>query len=87
MSYFIEDSEAEWLGDIASNYGIIAMHEDERLPKSVKEFLEEAVADESMVKQMLKDLKDLPEYTYISDILSKAENFPIILTDGVGFAE
>jgi hypothetical protein len=83
MSYFLEDGDGEYLGDLATNAGIVDMSED-NIPDSLKEFLEEGVAEEDLAKKIVKDLKSHSKYGYVSDLLNKAKVFPVIITDGMG---
>ncbi len=88
MSYFVEDANAEWLGDFAPNAGIMGMYDDDNLPTSVKEFMENGVADEKLGRLIMADLYATGgKYPHILEIFQSAKSYPIILTDGLGYAD
>lgn len=81
MSYFLEDKNG-YLGDFATNVGVMDMHRDKDIPKSFRKFLDNGIADEALGKQVVEDLVGMSKYSYILPMLKKAK-FPVVLTDGL----
>ena len=81
MSFWIEDANGQWLGDL-TNFGATDIYEDPKAPDSLKEFMENGEADEELGEKIIEDLRDNDGYGYIVKMLEGAI-FPVIVTDGV----
>ena len=82
MSFWIEDTNGVWLGDL-TNFTVGAIADDPDAPESLKQFMETGTADGELGLQIVKDLEGNEVYTYLADMLDGAE-FPLMITDGVG---
>lgn len=82
MSYWLEDAQGEWLGDFATNRGVL----DLQWVPALKEFLERGEADEELVAKIVEACQDRADLRYIADMLRDAEA-PVYVTDGVGGEE
>ena len=83
MSYWLEDSNG-YLGDFASNTGVMIFHEDPETPPALKKFVEIGEAKQGLVNQMLKELEGVERLGYIHEMLSRAVPL-VIITDGAGY--
>lgn len=80
MSYWLEDADKVWLGDFATNLGIVQLRDG--APESLLRFLDEGEADEELIVDLTADLGD---NHYITEILRGAKP-PVVITDGTGYA-
>ena len=81
MGYWLEDSKGNWLGDFATNKGIMDLHEVDT--PALKEFLEYGVAGPALVEKLIKQLDGHKTLGYIPEML-KSANPPVFITDGCG---
>jgi hypothetical protein len=81
MSYWLEDSRENYLGDLSTNKGIVEMREM-GIP-SLNKFLDDGEADKNLIQQISKDIKDNAALLHLVQALEKAEP-PIFVTDGCG---
>lgn len=84
MGYWLEDADGEWLGDFATNKGIVEMRKFG--VSALNEFLDVGEASEELAKQIVVETKKLPELKYVGEMLSGA-SAPVFVTDGGGKAE
>jgi len=84
VSYWLEDDSGKWLGDLATNVGIVELREAGS--PSLVEFLDAGEADEELVERVIIETRNLPEVAYIADMMEGVKP-PIRVTDGCGEAE
>jgi len=84
MSYWLEDGNEEWLGNLATNRGIVELRED--APASLVKFLDQGFADAELVDKLIANLSGSERFSYIAEMLEGAEA-PVVMTDGCGTAE
>lgn len=77
MSYWLED-ENGWLGDLATNKGIVELREGAVGP--LAGFLDRGYADTEQVAELIGD-DAVP--VYVKEMLDGAES-PVTITDGCG---
>lgn len=81
MSYWLEDTDGGYLGDLATNVGIIQLR-DAGSP-SLVEFLDAGEADEDLLKDVIQEAHDNPRLAYLADLLEGVKA-PVCVTDGCG---
>lgn len=81
MGYWLEDANEEWLGDFATNKGIVDLR-DAGLP-SLVEFLDAGEANAELIERVIEDVQENPLLSYMVEMLEGAEP-PIFITDGCG---
>jgi len=79
VSYWLEDADEKYLGDFATNFGIIELGESG--PEPLREFLQAGRADAELMQRVIEATKDDPDLRYIAKMLRKAKP-PVIVTDG-----
>ena len=84
MGYWLEDADGEWLGDLATNRGIGQLREAGS--SALRKFLEVGEANEELVREVIKETKELTAVSYVAEMLRKAQT-PVFVTDGCGFVE
>jgi len=82
VSYWLEDADGKWLGDFATNKGIIEMRE--KAGSALLEFLDEGEADAELVEKVIDEVKGDSELSYVAKLLKKGDP-PVIITDGCGY--
>ena len=78
MTYWLEDKNGEWVGDFATNKGIIELRDG--APDSLVKMLDDGTADEKLVDEIVQ-ASGTPEY--VVELLTDAEA-PLFITDGCG---
>jgi len=81
MSYWLEDADEKWLGDFATNKGIIELREG--AGESLLTFLHEGEADVELVELVIEETADRTETKYIAKMLRDVKA-PVFITDGSG---
>ena len=81
MSYWLEDRDGNYLGDLATNLGINQLRNAGI--GSLRQFLDMGEADDQLVQQIIKDTSLMPSVAYVADLLKNAKP-PVFVTDGCG---
>jgi len=84
MSYWLEDESGDFLGDFATNHGIITMRE--RAGPLLMELLDNGELPANKLRGLGDEVKESPELVYISDLVVGAEG-SVFITDGCGSAD
>lgn len=82
MTYFLEDSAGQYLGDLASNIGLRDLRERDDVPR-LSQFIARGQATAAEVDELLDELDSHEDLRYIADALRRGEP-PVMLTDGLG---
>jgi hypothetical protein len=81
MSYWLEDADGKYLGDLASNVGIGQLRKASRGP--LASFLASGEANGSLVKAIQEEALAVPSLAYVARLLEGAKP-PVYVTDGCG---
>jgi len=84
MGYWLEDGDEKWLGDLATNKGVVQLREVGS--PALNEFLEAGEADEELVGRVIAETRKLSTVSYIAEMLGEAKT-PVFVTDGCGEAK
>jgi len=84
MSYWLEDAGGRWLGDFATNRGIVQMRE--RAGPALLSFLDQGEADAALIERVIMEVEHDEKLGYVADMIRGAKA-PAIITDGCGEAE
>jgi len=84
MGYWLEDADERWLGDFATNKGIMDMRRDG--PDSLIEFLDMGEADDDLIEKIIADVEKSKILEYIAKMLQGVKA-PVFVTDGCGEVE
>lgn len=81
MSYWLEDATGKYLGDFATNVGIIKLR---GIGPNLDKFLEAGEVSEELAKEVVKDVIGHRVAGYVAEMLQQKEiEFPVIITDGL----
>ena len=81
MSFWLEDGNGTWLGDL-TNRGAVDIGDDENAPESLRQFMRNGSADEDLVQKIIEELQDTNKYSYMLHMFNVAAAYPVIITDG-----
>ena len=81
MSYWLEDADGAYLGDLASNMGMKELREAGS--ESLTAFLEAGEADERLVAKVIEEIEGRPGLSHVAEMLKGAVP-PVFVTDGCG---
>jgi hypothetical protein len=84
MSYWLEDADGKYLGDLATNVGINQLR-DAGSP-ALKTFLDQGFADEDLIEEMVNESLNNPKLSYIAAMFDEVKA-PVYVTDGCGQAD
>lgn len=80
MSYWLEDKDGKYLGDLASNLGLAQLRER---GGALQEFIEAGQADENLVERVVQQASKDRKTQYVADLLEDVVA-PVFVTDGNG---
>lgn len=83
MSYWLEDADGKYLGDLATNVGIRQLW---GTGPAIHDFLEKGEADYNLVQQVILETSPHEHLSYIALMLKNAKA-PVYVTDGCGQAD
>jgi hypothetical protein len=81
MSYWLEDANEKYLGDLATNGGIVQLRE--AAGPALAEFLDRAGGDAELCRRVALECHSVPRLRYVADLIEGAET-PVYVTDGCG---
>jgi hypothetical protein len=84
MGYWLEDADGEWLGDFATNKGIVELREG--AGSALLEFLDDGEADSELLEKVIEGVAEKKSTRYVAEMLRGAKT-PVFITDGCGDAD